>query len=43
MASTTYTYQRYMRDGTVKTITAVIRSKRPKKEKKDNNKDHTGG
>lgn len=34
MSSTTYTYKRYMRDGTVKEITAVIRTKRPKKEKK---------
>lgn len=34
MNNQTYTYRKYMRDGTVKTITAVIRSKRPKKEKK---------
>ncbi|UFK09540.1 hypothetical protein [Xanthomonas phage DES1] len=28
----TYEYKRYMRDGSVKTITAVVRSKKPAKK-----------
>ena len=31
----TYTYKRYMRDGSVKEITAVIRTRSKKKEKND--------
>lgn len=30
----TYTYPKYMRDGSVRIITAVIRSKRPAKKSK---------
>lgn len=35
MTPTTYTYLRYMRDGSTKEITAVVRSKNPHKEKKN--------
>lgn len=34
MSNGTYEYKRYMRDGTVRTITAVIRSKRPVKKER---------
>lgn len=31
-----YTYKRYMRDGSVKEITAVVRSRKPVKKETDN-------
>lgn len=35
MSNGTYTYKRYMRDGSVRTITAVVRSKRKKKKEEN--------
>lgn len=36
MAQGTYEYKRYMRDGSVKTITALVRQKKKPKESKKN-------
>lgn len=36
----TYTYKRYMRDGSVKTITALVRSKTANRKNKKTNKKH---
>lgn len=37
METKSYTYKRYMRDGTVKEITAVVRTKKKKKQEKPEN------